>query len=496
MKKHLVWVISGPIFAIIITLFALQIMVIERSSKLFTDSFDVNVHALLYLVNEDIQANELEYYADSLIGLPKNDVLIDAEDSKYNLSSAKIDVDTFSSYHLTTRNTPSNITDLVRHRQKMSMESFRHNQSLLNDVIFKLISDAPAKSIEERINFQDLDAIVAEKFEQANISHPYVLTVTNKKTNKELYRSYSENYTGISWQGDYTKVFTQRLFPTSTYNDVYLLNVYFRPLSQLRQTMTLFIPVLIVTILLLIVASISIYIIFKQRQLSQIKTDFVNNMTHELKTPVASISLATEMLRDKKISHSQESQDNLLGIIHEESLRLRMLIDRTLQTSILDTEKAFLRAKEENVHVIIQNAVKNFAFKVEHNDGKIITRLEAEDAECMVDKSHLENVIINLMENAVKYSRENLLLEISTHNENDNLIITVADNGIGIKKEHLKQIFNRFYRVPTGNVHNVKGHGLGLTYVKKIVESHNGTISVTSEYGLGTTFTISIPIIK
>ncbi len=492
MKKHTVWICLSIISAIIILLIVLQISYIDRVSNMLSNSFDNNVQSMLYKINEEVEAEEMRFYADSLVGLPKYNCDLGGEENGLLLDELSINTDTFKTIKLTPNTQSTSISKIVKQRHDQDQECFKHNQSLLNDVIFKLLSDAPSRPIQKRINFAKLNVMIEEGLEEYQIKIPYYFIVTNKRNGKVEYfhASFENNDTcGLS---NYSRRYSQVLFPKDRDGGSHLLTIGFRPLAFAKSVHVLITPIFISSMLLLLVAIVAIVYIVKQRKLSQIKTDFTNNMTHELKTPVSTIIIATEMLMNSKQEISDSARDKL-SIIKQEAQRLKILVDRTLETSILDNKKAFIRPKEENAHTIIQNAIKNFAFKVEHNNGKIVTDLNAENAWCMIDKSHFENVIINLMENAVKYSREQLLINISTRNDsNGNLIITVADNGIGIKKEYLKHIFKRFYRVPTGNVHDVKGYGLGLAYVKRIIEGHHAKIDVNSEFGLGTTFTITI----
>ena len=226
------------------------------------------------------------------------------------------------------------------------------------------------------------------------------------------------------------------------------------------------------------------------------RTDFMNNMTHELKTPVSSISLASQMLNDPSITKSSAMIQQLSGVIKDETKRLSQLIDKVLQMSIFEKESTALKLKEMDINELILNIAGNFAIKVESKGGSIETDLEADDPYACVDEVHFTNIIYNLMDNALKYSKEPLLLKIGTWNEKGKLMISIEDNGIGIKKNHLKRIFDKFYRIPTGSVHDVKGFGLGLAYVKKVVTDHKGTIRAESEPNIGTKFIISIPLKK
>jgi two-component system phosphate regulon sensor histidine kinase PhoR len=255
------------------------------------------------------------------------------------------------------------------------------------------------------------------------------------------------------------------------------------------------IPSVAFTLVLLVTFIFTIAVIFRQKRLTEIKNDFINNMTHELKTPISSISLAAQMMNDEAVTKSPAMMKHLGGVVNDESKRLRFLVEKVLQMSMFDDKTAIFKKKELDLNEMVENIANSFSLRVEHTGGRINTLVEAENSKIYVDEIHFSNVIHNLMDNAVKYKKEEgpLILEVHTWNADGKLMLSIQDNGIGIKKENLKKVFEKFYRVHTGNVHNVKGFGLGLAYVKKIVDLHKGEIKVESTYGKGTKFTIALP---
>ena len=221
-------------------------------------------------------------------------------------------------------------------------------------------------------------------------------------------------------------------------------------------------------------------------------------MTHELKTPISSISLAAQMLNDDSLTKSPSMMKHIGGAIQEESKRLRFLVEKVLQMSMFDRQDAIYKKKELDINEMVESVANTFTLRVEHTGGKINTEIGALDSTIYVDETHFTNVIFNLIDNAIKYRKPDqpVNLHLTTWNDGDNVLFSVKDDGIGIKKDNLKKIFDKFYRVHTGNVHDVKGFGLGLAYVKNIVDLHKGDIKVESEYGKGTKFTISLPYVK
>ena len=233
--------------------------------------------------------------------------------------------------------------------------------------------------------------------------------------------------------------------------------------------------------------------LFHQKRLSELKNDFINNMTHEFRTPISTISLACEALGDKDMLSSEDAVGRYVAMIREENMRLSFMAEKILQTAVLD--KGQLRMKKERIdlHGIIADVVKNIRIQVEIKDGEIQTALKAPQHEIEGDRIHLTNLVYNLLDNANKYSPKKPLIQIETGNTDSGILMVIQDNGIGIRKQDQKKIFNRLYRVPTGNIHEVRGFGLGLSYVKAIVEEHHGKISLESDTGKGTCFRIVLP---
>lgn len=253
----------------------------------------------------------------------------------------------------------------------------------------------------------------------------------------------------------------------------------------------------VILFLVIIVSfSFSIYTIFRQKRLSIMKNDFINNMTHEFKTPISTIALACEALKDKDIQKTESLYDNYVGVIGEENGRLGLMAEQILQTAIIDKGQMKLKLSINNMHDIIKIAEGSKKMAAESKGGIISTQLKATEYEVIGDNIHLTNVIINLLDNAIKYCIDAPNIVINTVNSGNNLLIRVKDNGIGISKSNRKKIFEKLYRVPTGNIHNFKGFGLGLSYVKAVIDEHNGQVSVDSELGKGSTFTISLPVKK
>lgn len=250
------------------------------------------------------------------------------------------------------------------------------------------------------------------------------------------------------------------------------------------------------TLILITAFYLTVTTMLKQKKLSEIKSDFINNMTHEFKTPLATISLAVDALKNEKVKQDAGKMEYFSGIIKEENKRMNKQVETILQAAQLDKQEIQLNLKPLHIHEIIQRSMDNLRLQVQDKGGTMDASLNATDDLMQADEVHMTNLISNLLDNAVKYSKENLAIKISTKNVGKNIRISIEDNGIGMNKETVKRIFEKFYRAHTGNLHNVKGFGLGLSYVKTMVEAHDGTIKADSTLGKGSTFTIDLPLSK
>ena len=250
-------------------------------------------------------------------------------------------------------------------------------------------------------------------------------------------------------------------------------------------------------VLVLIIAAmfiISLRALANQRKLDQMKSEFINNMTHEIKTPLATIGLACEMLRDETISQDSDSRQNFIGIINDENQRMRVLVETILQSAKMSNKNFRISPKEVDVHQIIEKVAQSFALTLSNRGGSLKTNLNADPSVIEADELHLTNLIYNLIDNGIKYSTDAPDITVSTDIVDHQLVLSVSDHGIGISKEDQKHVFEKFYRVSTGNVHNVKGFGIGLNYVAQVVKLHQGHIALESELGQGSTFVITLPI--
>jgi two-component system phosphate regulon sensor histidine kinase PhoR len=264
----------------------------------------------------------------------------------------------------------------------------------------------------------------------------------------------------------------------------------------LQQMRWMIIGAIFFTLMIISAFYITVSALLRQKKLSEIKNDFINNMTHELKTPLATISLAIDALRNEKVIQDRSKMDYFNDIIKEENKRMNKHVETILQAAVMDRQELQLSKQPMQVNHLIEEILGNYTLQLQEKNGVVELQLNAKRDLINADPVHFRNLISNLVDNAVKYSKENLLLKISTTNTSKNLIVRFEDNGIGMSKETVRRIFEKFYRAHTGNIHNVKGFGLGLSYVKTVIDAHNGKIKVESTLGKGSSFTIEIPLLK
>jgi two-component system, OmpR family, phosphate regulon sensor histidine kinase PhoR len=359
-------------------------------------------------------------------------------------------------------------------------------KSFVDHVVRRMFSMSP--DIEPRIDPELIKKFVLKALERQGIKTEFEYSIA-QFDNQPAFKSASFN------PDNETKLYKIQLFADNFFDDSSMLTIYFPNRRNLIVQSLGFIGISssLLTLFLIITFAFTLYVILRQKRLTDMKGDFVNNMTHELKTPISTISLASQMLSDKSIDPSSKNYDRISSIIAEESKRLGYQVERVLQMAKFDQGDLRLQFKEASLHDIIEAVASNFILQINTKDGVLIPSLHAENDIVKADPVHLTNVISNLLDNAIKYTPEKPEIFIETRNIDHNIQLTVRDNGIGISKSNQRRIFDKFYRVPTGNIHNVKGFGLGLSYVKKIIDEHQGTISVESELEAGSSFIIKLP---
>lgn len=366
------------------------------------------------------------------------------------------------------------------------IQKLNYGKSLMDDIFFQFFSNE--RAIHERIPKDEMGSIIKDALQSEGIDAPFEFVVTTQ-FGKSIAASNSFNTQLIPTSHKIT------LFPNDLFSEHnYLLVQFPSKRNYIMKSLGVMSFSSIGLILLISICfAYMIHIIFRQKKLSDMKTDFVNNMTHELKTPISTISLASEMLRDSRVASDPDRIQKYAGVIHDENKRLGSHVEKVLQMAVIDRGEHKLKLSFLNLHDLVQKAIHKMTLQLEEKGGVLQTDFSAHFPEAQVDEAHFTNIITNLLDNAIKYSNERPEITVSTRDQNGGVLISVSDKGIGMSKEAQKRIFEKFYRVPTGNVHNVKGFGLGLSYVKAMVEAHGGNVKFHSELNKGTTFEIFIP---
>ncbi|WP_290374210.1 sensor histidine kinase [Paramuribaculum intestinale] len=505
MKKSTIWAITIIMALTFAGLLYVQVMYMKNILRMRDDQFAEGVKRSLYAVTGNLEQDETQYFLEEDVAQIETSVL-----PRYSSSSGEQGGIQYSfttpegkkgaltlQGDLNALNPTITLTPRQRQRptHEILQEQYLKQRTLMNEVILRMISQSSTRPIAERADSGKVATYLRMELANNGLDLPFEFAVVNRQ-GAAVYHSagYMPEQVGDD------NMFVQTLFPNDTRNLMYYLKVYFpTKRDYIMSSLNYIIPAFIMTFVLLVVFVITIYLIFRQKKLTDMKNDFINNMTHEFKTPISTISLAAQMLNDSSVRKSSNMLEHISNVINDETKRLRFQVEKVLQMSMFERQKATLKLQDVDANTIVENIIHTFKIKVEKYGGHIEAVLKAEQSIIHVDEMHFTNVIFNLLDNAVKYRREDESLKLSVTTRDvsgGRLEVTVADNGIGIRREDLKKIFEKFYRVPTGNLHDVKGFGLGLAYVNKMVRELGGQITVESELGQGTRFIITLPLAK
>lgn len=490
-----------------LSLLYLQISYIEEMVKMRNEQFDEAVKRALMAASKDVESAEVDRWLREDISAEEKRAWEQSSQNRVQTQSftmmgpdgSIIELKKFTNTPtelpramISRKHGTKTIPQTSRSLADMIKNRYIYQRALLDEVVWQMLYHASDRPIEERVNFKNLDQYLKSGLVDNGINLDYHFKVMDSD-GREVY--HCSDYSDEGNESTYS----QPLFLNDPPARMSVVKVHFPgKRNYIFSSVSFMIPSFIFTLVLLVTFIFTIYIVFRQKKLTEMKNDFINNMTHEFKTPISTISLAAQMLKDPAVGKSPAMFQHISGVINDETKRLRFQVEKVLQMSMFDRQRATLKSKELDANELIRGVIHTFALKVERYNGKIESELTAEDPIIFADEMHITNVIFNLMDNAVKYKRPDVDLElmVKTWNESGKLMISIQDNGIGIKKENLKKIFEKFYRVHTGNLHDVKGFGLGLAYVKKIILDHKGTIRAESEPNVGTKFIIALPLLK
>lgn len=364
---------------------------------------------------------------------------------------------------------------------------------LFNNLYNELIRVNTWGDYSNQIDTSLVDTLLREELVNHGVNTRYVWAIINPPVN--VFSSNGADPEDALRDSLLTSHYRVSLTPDNIFAQPRMLTIYF-PFQKtfiLRSMWLMLLLSVLFVLFILLLFYYSISTIYRQKKLSEVKNDFISNMTHELKTPISTISLACEVLSDQSVEKTKERLSRYVTMINDENKRLSGLVENVLQSAILDKGDFSLKLSETDLHELINEAATSVRLQVEKKEGEIITQLEAFPATIECDRTHILNIIFNLLDNAIKYTPSQPAIRVLTRSTPQGIELCVQDNGVGINKENQKRIFEKLYRVPTGNVHDVKGFGLGLSYVKAIVVKHGGQIRVESELGKGSRFYITLP---
>ncbi len=506
-KRNFTIIIALLILSLVSILFV-QFNWISDLNRLNEDRFKQDVQHVLYMINERLEEKEIiNLTKDNLEATLKirrsNDrggiELIESTFNKETIDSSKF-ISSKNSFQFDIESGDRDDTDInsninasiqIEDMEDLTLDTAIQSQinkildrsEMIQIILNKLLTNDRTITSDFDINF--LNKMIMVNLSQMNLDLDYDFLIYNNEENK-IELSSAENPEILKSE------FKINLFQNDLMDSNLDLYLYFPNQRQYIQESNFF-NIIISGVFLVVIGLCFYYVILKVfdlKKLSETKNEFIDNMTHELKTPISTISLACEALLDKEITN-KDSKENYVKIINDENRRLGGQVEKVLSIAKTEKKNYEIDFDKLDIHKIINDSIKINQFKIEKREGKILQNLKAKNSVISGNYDHLLNVFNNLIENANKYSLDIPHIEISTENKNDKLFVIVSDRGIGIRKSNLDKIFDKFYREPQGNIHNVKGFGLGLSYVRNIVVKHNATIKVESQLNKGTKFEIS-----
>jgi len=510
MKKIVVWILGFVISVSFVVLLMMQLRYMKEMSLMRHQEFEDAVKRSLYEVAHQLELEEAKWYLEndiremersSNLGYPVLEGGIFSQSITYMNGGFTYNQSVQQSFGPSAtmpslqvpRINPepgTSVTDKGVSLQQQQLKRYLIQKNLLDEVIFSMLNTASERPLNERINPQFLANELQSELKDNGIDIQFHWIVTTP--NGRIVHTCCGDFNAAILKDTYD----QTVFHSDSPSRMGVLRVYFPTLdAYIDNSVNFMIPSLIFMAVLMITYVFTLVLVLRQRKVTEMKNDFINNMTHEFKTPISTISLAAQMLNDQSLDKSPQLLQHYSRVINDETKRLRFQVEKVLQMSMFERQSTTLKFKNMDIDELIYGVVTTFRLKVGNIGGTLETDFETEDPFAMADEMHFTNVIFNLMDNAVKYKRDDipLKLKVRTWNEPGKLLISIEDNGIGIKKEDIKKVFEKFYRVHTGNLHDVKGFGLGLAYVKKVIASHKGTIRAESELGFGTKFIITLP---
>ena len=511
MNKRAIWVIIGLMTAALIGIACLQMHWIKQAIELKEDEFNVSVLAALNRVSEKLELAEEE--RDNFEAFSKaNDINIDKatwrEQFVQRASSSSEGVSLEFSYQEATEVLSTSLPEIpdiaadTCSCANCKKERFERYERQVNFFMENQINSMlTPRSLIHRLELQEVDQFLVQEFTNRGIDIEYDYGVFSNRDKSfvinnghYLAKDDAPHVVQAGWQNLYNSEYRVDLFPLDLQSPG-LLMIHFPTKASIvwGSVWNVLMFSILFTSIILLCFVYTVQVIFQQKKLGEMKTDFINNMTHEFKTPIATISLAADSITSPMISGNADKVRRFADIIKQENKRMNSQVEKVLQMALLDQQDFQLNISEIDLHQVISQAVGNSSLRIESKGGKLSTDLQAGKPVIEGDSTHVTNIIHNLVDNANKYSPDSPDISVHTRNVSNGVEVTVKDKGMGMSKEARKHIFDRFYRVHTGNLHDVKGFGLGLSYVKVMMTAHKGEISVKSELGKGSSFILFFP---
>jgi two-component system, OmpR family, phosphate regulon sensor histidine kinase PhoR len=519
MKKHKLKIIIALMSAAVVGLILVQIYWISNMIRVEEEQFQKSVFTALMETAGKLQKKEAAHNIINKISGGKNRVVLMLDDNSkgktLNMSDSgksirvvKIETNgdkfNYTIKYSSSDSIPHSIKSFSNYFVKsptvssVAVATFNDKsnkkQALVQNILTEMVDVASKKKIEERVNVSELDKTLHEQLKNQGIETDFYFAVDNT-SNKTVKDTLVLIKAGTDTVELKKSKFRMPLFPMEIFSNENQLVLYFpHQKSYVIKSIAGMLSLSVGLILIIIgVFYKTVEMFVKQKKITDVKNDLINNITHEFKTPISTISLACEALNEPNLLVEKNSISRFSSIIKEENDRLKIMVDSLLNAAAMEKDEISLTKENVDMHEVICSVATKFSETIKSKNGKLTLNLNAEDFIITGDEFHLTNIIANLIDNAVKYNDREPEIIISTRNDNRNILITIKDNGIGISKEHLTKIFETFFRVASGNIQNVRGNGIGLSYVKKIIEAHTGTINVTSTSDLGSEFIINLP---
>lgn len=520
MKEKNLKIIIGLMSIALLGLIAVQLYWMKNAIELEEKLFDYNVNDAMHSVVKKISRVEsAANVVHKLIKSDKDDIFIVKSDILNKEDSVLKDKSVWvSSYNYAVRDSDvvikmetSNNDDSSKviveinttedgHKigitgnkilTSLQIDSIKVNkEKFVNEVVEELILIGETQNIEDRINESELNNYVKINLVNNGISADFIFGVKSERRDTILFLKNTEQINELNKSSYRAQLFPEELFRSANY---LVLSFPNRTGYLLRSVSTVLLISALFIFSIIFLYYKTVRILIRQKKVAEIKNDLINNITHEFKTPISTISLAAEALNEPGLNKDRAAIEKYSTMIEEESDRLKNMVDSLLNAALIENGEYSLEKSEIDIHALIKNLINRNKLRLETVNGEIILELMAHDHKVFADQHHIINILNNILDNAIKYSGDKPIIKISSVNKDGSISISISDNGIGIDKHQQKKIFDTFYRVPTGNIQDVRGYGIGLSYVKKLVEAHGGTITVESKLNKGTTFNLYLP---